>query len=187
MDIRKQEQKFINRMNSLPSITVPLYLNSPEDLVDSNNYSSASPVTLNDSIKEYLNKAAEEITIKNSIKIEIHFRNKGDCTIDCEKIIHDYYGSELNKLIAEHKKNSKHWRFRLLYGVIFLAACHGISLLFSSLKDSALTNLLQDSFEIMGWVAIWEPSTYLLFSRRSEGQTISDCFQLKNAKIEICQ
>lgn len=186
MDIRKQEQKFITRMNSLPSITVPLYLNSAEDLISTNNFSASEPYSLNENVKEYLNKAAEEITIKNTIKIEIHFRNKKETQIDCENIIHNYYNNELNKLIADYKKNSKHWRFRLLFGVIFLAACHGLSLLFSSLKDSSLTNLLQDSFEIMGWVAIWEPSTYFLFSRRTEGYTISDCFQLKNAKIVIC-
>jgi len=188
MDILKKEQVFIKKMNSLPSKTVDLYLNTSLDLVDEVNYSNPEKYSLSSGVKEYLDKAAEEITIKNSIQINIHLREQNTQNeIDCEKIIRDFYSDEINRLISEHKKNSKHWRLRLLYGVMFLAACHGLSLLFSSMRDSSLTRLLQDSFEIMGWVAIWEPSTYFLFSRREEGISISDCFQLKNAKINICK
>lgn len=188
MDIKKKEQEFINKLKSLPTKTVPLYLNSAQDLIDSNNFAGPDALILNPAVKEYLDKAAAEIPINNSITIELHFRERltiKEKKIDCKKIIQDYYTKELETKFAEHKKNTKHWQFQLFLGLIVLAIFHVISILINTFADNSVSELLTTSFEIMGWVAIWEPSTYFLFRRKEESHFISDCFQLKNCNLVI--
>lgn len=188
MNIKKQELQFINKVNQLPSKPVELYLDSPEDLIDSNNFAGPESFTLKSEVIEYLDQQAREISIKNSIEIKIHFRKGSeDNGIDCEKIIHDYYAKELDRLIAEHKQNTKHWQFRFFTGLIFLACCNAVIILLSNLWDSKLSSLIQQGLEVLGCVALWEPATYFLFSRKDEGLDITDYFQLKHSKITVQQ
>lgn len=182
MNVKKIKEKIKNN----PSRNVDLYIDTVEDLFSHDNYGNKNRLTLNDKVDEYLLNAAKEITIKYSIKVIIHTKSFSDYEKSVSrKIIKEYYRKKTHILFEERKKKAKQWRIRLLFGILFLAICHGISLLFALAGETSFSNLMQDSFEIMGWVAIWEPALYFLFTRKEEAYELSDYLQLENSDIDF--
>lgn len=182
LDINKLSEKIRNS----PPKDVELYVDSIDELFCQKDFSRANCFMLNEKISEYLMKEAEEIAINHSICIKLHIKyGKFEDGKTAEKLIHEYYKRNTEKLLKVRKKKSKQWRLRLFLGILFLAVCHGISLIFSIVGgENSFSNLMQDSFEIMGWVAIWEPALYFLYTKREETYELSDSLQLENSWVE---
>lgn len=183
----KEVQKIVEKLKLNPEKSVDLYIDSVDELICYNDYSTKDKVTLNEDIAEYLLQKAKDITINYSVCINLHIKNKGfDDSQLADKVIHNYFAKKTEELVKAKKKKSAQWRIRFIRAILFLSTCHGASLALSMMgKDAAIVELLQDSLEIVGWVAIWEPALYFIYTRKEESYELSDYVQLKNCVITL--
>lgn len=178
-------EKFVNKLKILPGENINLYLKDINELTYSECVYNSDRIDLNPKVVEYLDVEIKKIPVTRSIRIKLFVENKSDSDlIKAQKAIYNYYNQKYNDLVAERHKEDKHWKFRLVSGFLILASCNFISYLFSLMNYKPLANILQDSFEIMGWVAIWEPGTYFLYTRREKFPDLTDALQLEFCSVE---
>ena len=177
--------KFISKLEKLPSEDINLYIKNIDELTDKDCIYNPGRVDLTEKVSSYLDGEAKKIPITRSIRIKLFMEEKREGDLEtAKKAITSHYLQQYNDLVAERKKEDSHWQFRLISGILILAACNFIGYMFSLLSYKPVANILQDSFEIMGWVAIWEPSTYFLYTRREKFPYLTDALQLEFSSVE---
>lgn len=176
----------IARMKKNSQKTINVYLDSIQNLVGNDDFGEKNNLSLNEKFNDFLMDAAEKIRVVDSIKINIWSKNLSEEDKQLAvQLIKKFYLKKIQKSLYERKRKSKKWRIRFVFGILFLAICHGISLLFSLLGQTSFYNLMQDSFEIMGWVAIWEPAYYFLFTKKDDSLELNSYIRLAYADISF--
>ncbi len=187
MNFFNEEKLIAKKIEKLPVQNVDIYVDSINDLKEKSGFGTEKDFSLNKDAASFLDENASGITVKYSLALNIHVKNKSkDDFKTAENLIHSHYSEKLENMLLQKKKNSKSWSFRFYLGIAFLFLGHTASYLLTIFcKNEALSSVLGDSLEIIGWVAIWEPASYFLFKTKEETQEITDCFQLKYSKIKI--
>ena len=187
MNFLKEEELIAKKIEKLPVKSVDIFIDSIDDLKERSGFGSKTEFSLSKDAANFLDENAAGITVKYSLALNFHVKNKSEKDLQtAENLIKAHYSEKLKKMLLQKKKNSKNWSLRFYFGIAFLFLGHTASYLLTLLcKNEALSSVLGDSLEIIGWVAIWEPASYFLFKTKEETQEITDCFQLKYSKINV--
>lgn len=92
--------------------------------------------------------------------------------------------------ILQFHKNRKMWNKwarRMIGGVFFLGLCLLISnfLHYPMFDSKPFCKVLSEGFSIIGWVAIWEPATYLLYQRKENSRDLRNRLILHTAEYVV--
>jgi hypothetical protein len=118
--------------------------------------------------EEYIVNCALELPKTAPIEIVIHLpwdEFSQSSASDLAGAIKGYFAHRSDAMSSEMRELFKTGRLAAVVAVIVLSFC----LLFawiigSALKEGPFTQILQESFVIFGWVAIWHPSNIFLYS-----------------------
>lgn len=99
--------------------------------------------------------------------------------------IHNHF--QYKMLVAERKYRARirHGRATLLIGLPFLALSLLARHIVSSLGDSLLPQLLSDALLVIGWAAMWEPVTVLLYELWPILETKATYERISRMEIDI--
>jgi hypothetical protein len=118
--------------------------------------------------EEYIVNSAQELPRTALIEISVHvpsdeFSDRSAC--DVADAIKGYFGLRSRAVSRELEALFREGRVSALIGLIVLSLCL-LSAWFigRSLKEGPLTQILQESLVIFGWVAIWQPSNIFLYN-----------------------
>ena len=118
--------------------------------------------------EEYIVDRALELPKAAPIEIVIHLpcdEFSQSSASDIADAIKGYFGLRIRDVSREMRELFKTGRFSLVVAVGVLSFClllaWGIGL---RLKEGHVSHILQESFVIIGWVAIWHPSNIFLYS-----------------------
>jgi hypothetical protein len=85
--------------------------------------------------------------------------------IDMAGAVKNYFKMQIGAASAELRELFKTGRLSLLIGFLVLSVSLVIGLLFTGLfENSAISEIMRESFLIFGWVAIWKPSEIFLYA-----------------------
>ena len=84
-----------------------------------------------------------------------------------------------------NKRRVRIWIGSLFFGLLFLSICLAIAHFLRQTSDVPLFAILSEGFGIIGWVALWEPASYLLYGKRQDNLTLWNYMRLCHAKINI--
>lgn len=185
MNITKQSERIINKINgnTAPS-RIPITLDSITEMTYKHDPHSSEQSKLNLVIEEYLLDEVDRLPINTPIIIELRFNQKKETDVDvAAQIISNNFKRVLDNELLRKRREIKRWRFNLVIGIIFLIACMTISQLLAQLADESWTNVLRETFSIIGWVAVWEPASYFLYGWREGREIITTAIRLQHAKV----
>ena len=165
-------------------VVAPIYLKNVEAMCEESDPHFIEEEHLSQIVEDYLLDTVEPTSLASPVVIELHFEKykKGDSEL-AAKIIRNHFSQRVDNAIKRKRKDMKRWWFNLAIGLVFLAACIGASRLLSMVKEKWLANLLEESSVIIGWVALWEPVSHLLYGWTENADLFTACLRLRNADI----
>jgi hypothetical protein len=121
---------------------------------------------LDSAAEQYIVDAVKDFPAKTEIKIIIYLPKDLADSEQARKIapaVHNHF--QYKMLVAERKYRARirHGRATLLIGLPFLTIALLARQFFSSLGESLLPQLIADALLVIGWAAMWEPITVLLY------------------------
>ena len=148
------------------SILIEIKLSSVLQLFNSFDPAPFHEKELDSDAEHYIVDTVSEFPKKTRFKIIIYLPADIAGTERAMKIplaIHNHF--QYKMLVAERKFRShfRHGRSTLLIGLIFLMIALLARQLVSSLDNHIIAQLFADALLIIGWAAMWEPITVLLY------------------------
>lgn len=189
MDFIKRERKLLNQIRKdEPPFIIPVYLDCLSEMSYKHDPHSTGEARLNLVIEEYLLDEVSQADVKSPLTIELHFAETKDGDREmAERILHNNFTRLLKNSLAAKRKEMKHWRFNLIIGLFFLTACMFLTQFFKLFPNDGVNKIMEESFSIIGWVALWDPTSYFLYGWREGSEAIASAIRLKNADVVIAK
>jgi hypothetical protein len=147
-------------------ILIEIKLSSVMQLFNSFDPSPFHEKELDFAAEHYIVDAIKDFPQKTRFKMIIYLPQDiagSDRAMKIPAAIHNHF--QYKMLVAEKRFRShfRHGRTTLLIGLTFLTIALIARQLVSSMNDHLIAQLLSDAFLIIGWAAMWEPVTVLLY------------------------
>ncbi len=147
-------------------ILIEIKLSSVMQLFNSFDPSPFHEKELDSVAERYIVETVKDFPGKTRFKMNIYLPPDIAGTDQAMKIpsaIQNHF--EYKMLVAERKFRShfRHGRSTLLIGLTFLTIALVARQLVSSMNNHLVAQILSDAFLIIGWAAMWEPVTVLLY------------------------
>ncbi len=172
-----------------PPIIVPLRIESVESFFDPFDPSPLEEKKLNETVEKYLVDAVKLVPFMSPVKIRIYVPKP---RYDGEKLnrlledtVHRHFAEKTDETVFLRRRQFRRWRFNLVDGLLFLMVCIGLSQFFGLFPGNRLLSLLKESFGIVGWVALWEPASFILYGWRDAGEDIKYYVRLTSVPVDF--
>jgi len=155
----------LGKMPPPTPVSIKLKLRELAQLFNSMDPSPFHDRDLDADAEEFIVSWARESPHAEQVELTLHLETiptPGRAS-EVEDAIRNYFGTRAEMKQREFRQLMKRGRMSLLVGLLFLAACHGVSELFATLGQSALANIFKESLTIGGWVAMWRPLEIYLY------------------------
>jgi hypothetical protein len=147
-------------------ILIEIKLSSVMQLFNSFDPAPFHEKELDSAAEHYIVDTVKDFPQKTRFKLIIFLPSEIAFTDQARKItpaIHNHF--QYKMLVAERKFRShfRHGRTTLLIGLSFLTIALVARQLVSSMENHLLAQIFADALLIIGWAAMWEPITVLLY------------------------
>jgi len=147
-------------------VLIEIKLNSIIQLFNSFDPAPFYEKEIDTAAEHYIVDTVRDFPVKTKFKILIYLPPALVGSEEAQKIIpaiHTHFHYRM--LVADRKFRSKlrFGRISLLIGISFLAVALVARQLVADMDNHFLSQLLSDSMLIIGWAAMWEPITVLLY------------------------
>lgn len=141
---------------------------------------------LNDEVEAYILGQMQHAAHNTKITLNFHLmhqKEKEDSQIE-ESCIHHFK----DKAFEQYMLNKRRIRLGLVslfFGLLFLSFCLAVAHILRQTPNVPFFAILSEGFGIIGWVALWEPASYLIYGKRQERLKLWNYMRLNRAKINI--
>lgn len=145
--------------------------------------------TLSKSIEQYLFKAVKRYPLSHMIKLIIIIKESQRQGNDeeIEKIVHSHFCYKVKETQLYLKEQFRQWGINSLIGILFLILCLIIGGILEKFTHIGIIKIIRESLLIIGWVALWEPVTFILFGWRIINRDKHYYMKLSNIPIEVIE
>lgn len=119
-------------------------------------------------IEEYLFKAVKCYPIKQKARLLIIVNEKRRTLVekDIVDIVHRHFRYKAKETEIFLKEQFRQWAVNSVIGILFLVLCIILGEILDKFTYIGLVKIIKESLLIIGWVALWEPVTFILFGWR---------------------
>jgi hypothetical protein len=148
-------------------VLIEIKLSSVPQLFNSFDPAPFHEKELDTAAEKYIVDTVKDFPAKTEFKIVIYLPDCKTCAEQAEKIPHAIRNHFAYKVMVQDRKfraRFRHGRWTLLIGLTFLAiALVARQLISANLSNHLIGQILADALLIIGWAAMWEPITVLLY------------------------
>jgi hypothetical protein len=146
---------------------VEIKLNEVRQLFNSLDPAPFHEKDLEASAADYIVESVRDLPSDMPVKLVMYLPNEA-CSPETaqmvEESIHHYFGYRVDVASHELKLTLQQGRMAMAIGLIFLFGCIVVQHLIGSLhKPELLWRILEEGFQIVGWVAMWKPLNVFLY------------------------
>jgi hypothetical protein len=148
------------------SILIEIKLSSVMQLFNSFDPAPFHEKELDSAAEHYIIETVKDFPKKTCFKIVIYLPPDIASTARAQKIPQAIQNHFAYKVLVQDRKfreRFRYGRFALLIGLSFLAVALVASREVSNMENLLLAHVFADALLIIGWVAMWEPITVLLY------------------------
>ena len=141
---------------------------------------------LNDEVEAYILAQMQHAAHNTKITLNFHPvqpEEKENSQI-AQSCIHHFKDRAFEQYML-NKRRVRLWLVSLFFGLLFLSICLAVAHILRQTADVPLFAILSEGFGIIGWVALWEPASYLLYGKRQDSLRLWNYMRLRHAKINI--
>ena len=159
------------------------------DLMKNDTNIASIQESLSKAIEEYLFKMVKCYPINQKIKLLIIIREgqrqRDDKEI--ERIIHSHFRYKVKETQIYLKEQVRQWGINFFIGILFLILCLIVGGLLDKFSYIAMVKIIKESLLIIGWVALWEPVSFILFGWRVINRDKNYYNKLCDIPIEVIE
>lgn len=168
------------------SIDINIFIRNSNDIFRPHTYYVFEKEILNKEIEEYILRMVKNHPIKKNVKLIIHIYDKTlQDEVFLRESIHNHFIAKANETEAYLKQQFRLWEGNMVIGVLFLILCLLLTEVIDNFFQQKTGKFIKESLGIIGWVALWEPLTFVLFGWRAIQKDINYFRKLGYMQIKI--
>jgi hypothetical protein len=115
--------------------------------------------------EDFIVSWARELPPHHELKLVIDVASvpPAERAVETQNAVRHYFNERAESRRREFRQLMRRGRISLVIGLVFLAVCLTVGNLFEQLGMFAVSGILQESFIIVGWVAMWRPLEIYLY------------------------
>lgn len=167
--------------------TIEINVSNIDDLFDKDYIVNSKRKMINDNIQEYIFKIIKNFGLSDKVLLKVNVSsNIGQEA--CEEIkesIWKYYCFKEKESKLYYSHAMKQWFANLIIGILFLILCLILVEVLDPFTNIKIIKFIKEGLLIISWVALWEPITFILFTKRSMKKEIFYYKKLSKLPIEV--
>lgn len=149
-------------------IELNIAVKNTEEIYQQFGYSSISETTISKDFEEYILNSIKNYPLEEKLKLIIHIQKKDRRELDnLDDYIHKHFSNKLSDIELNLKQQFKEWKINMTIGILFLVMCLVLVQVLEVFQHINFMKIIKEGLIIIGWVALWEPVTFILFSWRN--------------------
>lgn len=184
----KKEHLLYELQSVLGEEEISIRLQSLQSLFNPFDPSPIAANSLSSDVESFLLDAVELHSKPCCLKIKVFVPTQNVEEEELVKLcITNHFKKRAEETLFKNRRVFRKWWFSLLKGTIFLAICLITAHLLNSPRFGTYSfyHVLSESFGIIGWVAIWEPATFVLYGWKEGAELLKKFMKLHMAKVEV--
>lgn len=149
-------------------VEINVDIKNVEDLLKNRENAASIEERLSKTLEEYLFKAVKCYPISQKVKFLIILKEnqrKGNEEMVAE-IVHSHFCYKVKETEIYLRQQFRQWAINSLIGISFLVLCLILGEVLDRYTFNRVIKIMKESLIIIGWVALWEPVTFILFGFR---------------------
>ena len=185
----KTKQSRLSMLQDNDIIELNIDIKNIDDLLKSNGSIASIEESLSKSIEEYLFKAVKGYPTSQKIKLLIIIKDSQRQWNDEEiaSLVHSHFCYKVKETRIYLKEQFRQWGINFFIGILFLILCLIIGGILDKFTYIGMIKIIKESLLIIGWVALWEPVSFILFGWRVINRDKNYYKKLCNVPIEIVE
>lgn len=161
----RNAQRRISIRHCNEAIDIEVFIRKNEDLITQKNYSSPLKKVINKELDDYIFFSAKQYSLNSNLNLVINICSAVDILDETEiiSLIREHFNFMVKSTKLYLKQKFKQWKQNISIGGVFLIICLFMIEFVDSQNKTNFIRLVKESLLIMGWVALWEPITFILF------------------------
>jgi hypothetical protein len=145
---------------------IDIVVKNTKDIFQQFGHSPLGSNILNRDFEDYILTAAKSCPLEKKIGLAVYM----PCSLGEEKLIepaiHKHFENRARQTSLHLKEQFKQWAVNMVIGVLFLVLCLILVEILEVFSYINIIKIIKESLLIIGWVALWEPVTFILFGWR---------------------
>lgn len=148
---------------------ISINVKNAKDMFEQFGYRSNNGCTLKNEFERFIFNSIRNYPLNKKLRLLIQVQNsKNEAnTGELEEIIHTHFYYRAKEADLFLKQQFKQWVINMVIGILFLILCLILVEVLNPFTYINFVNIVKESLLIIGWVALWEPVTFILFGWRS--------------------
>lgn len=176
---------FISSELENEEVEIKIIVKDSKDIFEHFGFRSLEDKVMNSGLESYIIGSIKNYPIKRGAKIIISFL-EGNESLDIasiEKTIHTHFKYKAEETVLSLKQQFRQWKINMTIGILFLILCLILVEVLERLSQTNIVKIFKESLLIIGWVALWEPVTFILFGWRNIKRNIQYYQKLSEVPI----
>lgn len=150
-------------------VCIDIVIKGLEDISKHYDYIDANGIALNYELEEHILKTLRSYPLSKRSKLVVHIPEDGSQyeSNSFKKIIHHHFISRVKEVDIFLKEQFRQWRVNMVIGTLFLVLCLILVEVLDKFSHVNVIRIIKESLMIVGWVALWDPLTFILFGYRN--------------------
>jgi hypothetical protein len=169
MKVLKIKNSIFNTDIENEAADINVIVKDSKDIFEHFGFRSLEDKVMNAGLETYIINSIKSYPLKKKVNIIISFMQEieqVDIT-SIEKIIHTHFMYKAEETDLNLKQQFRQWKINMSIGVLFLVLCLILVEILERFSSTNIVKIIKESLLIIGWVALWEPITFILFGWRS--------------------
>lgn len=165
----KEKELNLDKKINKDTINIKVTIKNIEDVFKPLAYSAFNEKILSKELEEYIIDAVKDYSLKKDVRLELYIssNNMNKDMYMLKDIIHRHFQNKVKKTEFIMKQKFKQWGKNMITGIVFFIWCIILIEIVSSFSHINIIKVAKESLIVIGWVALWEPLTFILFGWRS--------------------
>jgi hypothetical protein len=140
---------------------------------------------LNKEFEDYIFNSAKNFSLDKKIKLIIHIPKEEKDTDLIKHTIHKHFAYKAKEISLHLNQQFYQWIINMIIGILFLVLCLILVEVLEVFSHINIIKIIKESLLIIGWVALWEPVSFILFGWRAKKRDKLFCKKLSSIAISF--
>jgi hypothetical protein len=162
------------------AINIDIIVKSTKDI-----FQQSGLYTLNREFEEYIFSSVRNYPIDKRVKAVIYVSKDIDEAESVMHAINKHFARKAIEYNHQLRQQLSQWIGNMIIGILFLVLCLILVQILDVFSHINIIKIVKESLLIIGWVALWEPVSFLLFGWRAIKRDKLICGKLSTIPVSI--
>jgi hypothetical protein len=185
----KTKESRLLEMEDKDIIELNIDIKNIDDLLKNHGSIASKEESLSKDIEEYLFKAVKCYPKSQKIKLLIIIKESQRQwnNEEISRIVHSNFYYRVKETKIYLKEQFRQWRINVFIGILFLILCLIVGEILDKFSQIEIIKIIKESLRIIGWVAFWEPVSFIIFGWRIINRDKHYYIKLCNIPIKVME